>query len=91
VIGARRGDESASGQLFVIGHLDDDLAVLACREAAHEGQGCLGERECRVDRNAKLAAVYQFRELDQLRPVRLFLASKIYSGEFLLATIGSRR
>ena len=55
---------------LVIGHLDDDLAVLARREAALEGRGCLCECECRVDRNAKLAAIYEFRELDQLRPVR---------------------
>ncbi len=38
--------ESASWGARVIGHIDDNLAVLARREAAIEGRGCLGQCEC---------------------------------------------
>jgi hypothetical protein len=68
--GLRRRSESASWRAFVISYLDDDFAMLARREAALEGRGCLGECECRVDRNAKLAAIQEFCDLDQLLPVR---------------------
>ena len=44
--------------------------MLARSEAAFERSGRIRERERRVDRDAKLAAVHKARELDQLVPVR---------------------
>jgi hypothetical protein len=46
--------------------------LLARGKAALEGRGRLGERERRVDRNAKLAAVQEARKLDQLLSVRFY-------------------
>jgi hypothetical protein len=66
----KAGVGATGRRALFIGHLDDDFAALARREAGLEGRGCLGERECRVERNAKLASIHESSELDQLRPVR---------------------